>query len=197
MSRLFKVIASRAGQIVIDDRLEANTPREARALMKNRLGLSSLTGLVYAITEIPVDLIREVVNARMAEVMSSAPGQPPIDLSRVIAATVDDAVNTRLRVLEDRIKQLETEREAGSRRRFDAFIRSAQPTPEPEPIPAPEPEPIGPDWTAIRAFYAETGSPKQTAAHFNLPINTVKARVTRERWTSRRNRRTNGRRAAR
>lgn len=195
MSKLFKVIASRAGQIVLDDRLLANTPREARAVMKSRLGLSSLTGLVYAITEIPVDLIREVVNARMAEVMSSEPGQPPIDLSRVIAATVDDAVNTRLRALDDRIKQLETEREAGSRRRFDAFIRSAQPTPE--PIPAPTPEPIGPDWTAIRAFYAETGSPKQTAARFNLPINTVKARVTRERWTSRRNRRNNARRAAR
>jgi hypothetical protein len=188
MSKLFKVIASRAGQIVIDDRLEAKTPREARVLMRNRLGLSSLTGLVYAITEIPVDLIREVVNARMAEVMSSAPDQPPIDLSRVIAATVDDVVTTRLRALEERVKQLETERESGSRRRFDAFIRSAPPTPE--PLPSPTPEPAGPDWTAIRAFYAETGSPKQTAARFNLPINTVKARVTRERWPSPRRRQT-------
>jgi len=195
MSKLFKVIASRAGQIVLDDRLEAGTPREARALMKTRLGLSSLTGLVYAITEIPVDLIREVVNARMAEVMSSAPGQPPIDLSRVIAATVDDAVNIRLRALEDRIKQLENEREAGSRRRFDAFIRSAPPAPEPAPIPTPRPEPAGPDWAAIRAFYAETGSPKQTAARFDLPINTVKARVSREGWPSPRRRQT-ARRAA-
>jgi acyl-CoA synthetase (NDP forming) len=37
------------------------------AALKNRLGLASLSGIVYSITEIPVDLIRQIVDARVAE----------------------------------------------------------------------------------------------------------------------------------
>jgi len=65
--KLFKLIASRAGQVLFDDRVEAESPREAREQMKALLGMSSLTGVVYAITEIPVDLIQSILDARLAE----------------------------------------------------------------------------------------------------------------------------------
>ena len=53
---LFKMIASKVGKVVFDDRIEADTPRTAREQMKSLLGLQSLTGVVYSLTEIPVEL---------------------------------------------------------------------------------------------------------------------------------------------
>ncbi|RYD61714.1 MAG: hypothetical protein EOP83_16365 [Verrucomicrobiaceae bacterium] len=67
MKRTYKLIASRGNEIVFDDRLEADSPRDARRELKKLLGLESLSGIVYSITEIPVDLIREIVDARIAE----------------------------------------------------------------------------------------------------------------------------------
>jgi hypothetical protein len=73
MKRTYKLIASRGNEIVFDDRIQADTPRNARNELKKRLGLQSLSGIVYSITEIPVDLIREIVDARIAELAGGAP----------------------------------------------------------------------------------------------------------------------------
>ena len=71
MDHTFKLIASRGSEIIFDDRVEAKSPRDARKVMKDRLGLKSLTGIVYSITEIPVELIREIVDARVAELLDA------------------------------------------------------------------------------------------------------------------------------
>lgn len=195
MNRLFKIVASRAGRVVFDDRVEAATPRVARETLRERLGLSSLTGVVYAITEIPVELIHEIVNARIAEVLSSTPGQPPIDLNRVIAATVEDAVATRLRQIDERLGRIESAAPSEPRR-FDAFRRPQSTdviTCDQRAVTPPATVAVAssePDWAAIREFYRTTGSPKQTAARFDLSINTVKARIQREGWTTDRQRAT-------
>ncbi|MCF7730239.1 MAG: hypothetical protein K9N23_01065 [Akkermansiaceae bacterium] len=78
MKRTYKLIASRGNEIVFDDRLQADTPRDARQELKRQLGLQSLSGIVYSITEIPVDLIREIVDARLAELAGGAPPQTPV-----------------------------------------------------------------------------------------------------------------------
>ena len=44
-------------------------------------------------------------------------------------------------------------------------------------------KPVLPDWKAIRRHYAKTKSIKQTAANFDVPINTLKARIRREGWS--------------
>ena len=75
MQRTYKMLASRAGRIVFDDRITADSPRDARDQMKKLLGLPSLSGVVYSITEIPVELIREIVDARIAEIGGGAPVQ--------------------------------------------------------------------------------------------------------------------------
>jgi DNA-binding CsgD family transcriptional regulator len=46
-------------------------------------------------------------------------------------------------------------------------------------VPAPQP---GTDWRAVKKLYKQNRSPKQTAAHFDLSVNTVKARARREGW---------------
>ena len=200
--KLFKLIASKAGKVVFDDRIEADTPRTAREQMKSLLGLQSLTGVVYSITEIPVELIREIVATKVLEVVGKRRnGGSSIDVSKIVGDAANVAVADRLRPLEQRLAALEsscasTGANSTPSRRFDAFSRESTRTSDaattaptarsarnaaPEPEPEPEPEP-GTDWRAVKKFYKQTRSPKQTATRFDLSVNTVKARVRREGW---------------
>ena len=205
--KLFKIVASKGSKIVFDDRVQADSPRTAREQMKSVLGLQSLTGVVYSITEIPVELIKELVNARVAQVVLSRNGRAPsVNLDALIGAAVTDAIGQRLRPLEARLTTLEAAGQSTTtRRRFDAFQRDSTrtngaETPAPE-TPAVASTPTTPrrtrpavarrisgrnvaavNWALIRRFYKKCNSPKQTAAHFDLSLNTVKARIRREDW---------------
>ena len=66
MNRTFKMLASRGTEIVFDDVIHAPTPRDARREMKRRLGLNSLSGIVYSSTEIPAEHIRKIVAEELA-----------------------------------------------------------------------------------------------------------------------------------
>jgi hypothetical protein len=199
--KLFKLIASKAGKVVFDDRIEAENPRTAREQMKSLLGLQSLTGVVYSITEIPVELIREIVTAKVLEIVGSRRGSgSTIDVSRIVNDAANVAVSDKFRPIEQRLAALEGRQTAAhaasasgthstSSRRFDAFSRestrsravdtTAQYGRSAEPEPTPE---TGTDWRAVKKFYKQTRSPKQTATRFDLSVNTVKARVRREGW---------------
>ena len=196
--KLFKLIASKAGKVVFDDRIEAENPRTAREQMKSLLGLQSLTGVVYSITEIPVELIREIVTAKVLEIVGARrSGGSTIDVSRIVNDAANVAVSDKFRPIEQRLAALEGRPTAAPAnganstpsRRFDAFQRdstrsgAAAPTAStvrPTP-PLPPPQPVT-DWRAVKKLYKQNRSPKQTAAHFDLSINTVKARARREGW---------------
>ena len=199
--KLFKLIASKAGKVVFDDRIEAENPRTAREQMKSLLGLQSLTGVVYSITEIPVELIREIVTAKVLEIVGSRRGGgSTIDVSRIVNDAANVAVSDKFRPIEQRLAALEGRQTAAhatgangahstSSRRFDAFQRDSTRSREADTSAtngrSAEPEtplPEVTDWRAVKRFYKHCRSPKQTAAHFDLSINTVKARVRREGW---------------
>ena len=189
----FKIVASQGGRLVFDERVEAGTPREAREAMKRALRLESLTGLVYAITEIPAALIEEIVAAKMAR---AAVGGGRIDAAKLVREAAQAAVRGELEALKNRLAALEGRRgNAGEAaagegseapKRFDPV--AAPPTPEAkrrEPtraIPAQLRAILGPDWKVIRRHYRKTRSIKQTAANFDVPPNTLKARIRREGW---------------
>ena len=197
--KLFKLIASKAGKVVFDDRIEAENPRTAREQMKSLLGLQSLTGVVYSITEIPVELIREIVTVKVLEIVGARRGGgSTIDVSRIVNDAANVAVSDKFRPIEQRLAALEgrqtTAHATGvngahstSSRRFDAFQRDSTRSREADTSatngrPAETPLPEVTDWRAVKRFYKHCRSPKQTAAHFDLSINTVKARVRREGW---------------
>ena len=196
--KLFKLIASKAGKVVFDDRIEAENPRTAREQMKSLLGLQSLTGVVYSITEIPVELIREIVTAKVLEIVGARrSGGSTIDVSRIVNDAANVAVSDKFRPIEQRLAALEGRPTAAPAnganstpsRRFDAFQRDSTRSREAAstastvrtvpPLPAPQPTT---DWRAVKKLYKQNRSPKQTAAHFDLSINTVKARARREGW---------------
>ena len=199
--KLFKLIASKAGKVVFDDRIEAENPRTARERMKSLLGLQSLTGVVYSITEIPVELIREIVTAKVLEIVGTRRGGgSTIDVSRIVNAAANVAVSDKFRPIEQRLAALEGRQPAAhatsangahstSSRRFDAFQRDSTRSraadtsaTNGQSAEAETPLPEVTDWRAVKRFYKHCRSPKQTAAHFDLSINTVKARVRREGW---------------
>jgi len=193
--KLFKIIASRSSAVVFDERIEAETPREAREKMKQALGIPSLTGVVYAITEIPLELLREIVTSQMAAITTSRGGTSAVDIAKLVGAAVDALTSTALVGIQHRVSRLETGKGTG---RFNPMAESQSsngtaevgtiPIPAPRrraetrPIPAPLRAILGPDWKAIKRRYLRDRSVKQTAAEFNVPVNTLKARIRREGW---------------
>lgn len=178
---VFKIIASKGGKVVFDDRVEANTPREARRKMKERLGLDSLSGVVYAITEIPIALIRQIVAEQMAKAVVERGGKRQVDIEALVRRAVEStstvgAVEQKAQVAApsaNRRDPLSAVNPAPQAARDRASMRG-----NPEPSRAV----TGPDWRAIKRVYLRTRSLKQTAGQFDVPVNTLKARVRREGW---------------
>lgn len=187
--KLFKLIASRAGQVLFDDRVEAESPREAREQMKTLLGLQSLTGVVYAITEIPVDLIQSIVDAKLAEALQRLRGgQPPASIDSLIRPIASEAVREQLASLRHaQAAELAAAAPQEPPQRFDPFTNGqaehAQPVERPRRSRRPTADGRLVDWRAVKRVYRRTGSLKQTAAQFELSVNSVKARCRREGWT--------------
>lgn len=205
--KLFKVIASKAARVVFDDRIEAESPREAREQMRAVLGLKSLTGVVYAITEIPVELIQSIVDARLTEALQRLQnGEAPPSVEDMIRPIAGEEVRNQLASLREQLATVTASRgEPAAPARYDAFTAATE-APVEEPVPrrsrngharngttsAPEPKRRGRpsittngqpvDWKAVKKLYVRNRSIKQTAAHFELSPNSVKARCRREGW---------------
>ncbi len=214
--KLFKLIASKAGRVVFDDRVQAESPREAREQMKTLTGLQSLSGVVYAVTEIPVELIQQIVDARVAEAVQRLQnGQPPESMEALIRPIANEEARLHLATLRDQIAAISTTRrepaEAPASSRYDAFTAAVEvpiedhilngaaprmkrkngaakppkptkPAKQRQPRPAETTDGRKIDWRAVKKLYKQNRSHKQTAAHFELSVNSVKARCRREGW---------------
>jgi hypothetical protein len=189
--KLFKLIASRAGQVLFDDRVEADSPREAREQMKALMGLNSLTGVVYAITEIPIELIQSIVDARLVEALQRLNGgQAPATVEQMIRPIASAAVREQLANLRE--ARITPDDPPPPPQRFDAFTpavdqiigtpMSTTPKPRRKRISVTTNDTVV-DWKAVKRVYRRTGSIKQAAAQFELSINSVKARIRREGWS--------------
>ena len=166
MKRIYKLIASRGNEIVFDDRIQADTPRNARRELKNLLGLKSLSGIVYSITEIPVDLIREIVDARIVELAGGAPLQTPVP------ADVEALVMERLKpILAGLATLVQTPDEPALTPQFDPMADLLAPATEP-------------DWTLVKRHYRRYGDASKTAFKYAISIRELKARAKREGWAS-------------
>ena len=184
MNRTYKLIASRGTEIIFDGRIDAESPRDARRRMKELLGLQSLSGIVYTVTELPVDLIRQLVDARIAEVMGGAEVQLPA------SADIAAAVAAQLEPILRRLEALERTGPAPAvPARFDPL--ATLPPPAPEPAPEPEPEddstpvpepPEGLNWAQIKSHLRRYRRPERTAELYGITRRQLDARAAAEGW---------------
>lgn len=213
--KLFKIVASKGGQVLFDDRIEATTPREARNQMRAVLGLNSLTGVVYSITEVPVELIREIAEASLAEALLHFEGEEATpSLLRIIQASVAKEVREQsMELRRELIAHPSSESEEPVQfSRFDPFSDEedapSAPCESDLPVPSEVVEQVRAiaeerrtsqsarrgrvyttadgreiDWESVKKHYLGNRSIKQTAAHFDLSINTVKSRARKEGWS--------------
>jgi hypothetical protein len=164
MKRTYKMIASRGTEIVFDDRLQADSPRDARKELKKLLGLQSLSGIVYSITEVPIDLIREIVDARIAELAGGAPLQTPVP------ADVEALVMERLQPILRRLAALEqTPEQPQQPTRFDPLAILPDHSNEP-------------DWNLVKRHYRRYADPQKTAAKYGLDLRQLNVRARSEGW---------------
>jgi hypothetical protein len=177
--------------VLFDDRVEADSPREAREQMKALMGLNSLTGVVYAITEIPVELIQSIVDARLVEALQRLHGgQAPATVEQMIRPIASAAVREQLANLRE--ARITPDDPPPAAQRFDAFTPAVDQIIGTPTSPSPKPRRkltsvttngTLVDWKAVKRVYRRTGSIKQAAAQFKLSVNSVKARIRREGWT--------------
>ena len=145
MNKLYWIVCEENDNTLYEGRFLGRTRGAALKHLKEQLGRSNLTGLVFAITEIPVPLIREIV-------------------AEIIGGNIDEvSVNGSHPV------ELETE--------TDSDEKAIPPEPESDGNTA-----SGYDWTAIKACYMEGRGPTDVAEIMNVPLNTLKGRITREGW---------------
>jgi hypothetical protein len=167
MNRTYKLIASRGTEVIFDDRLHAESPRAARREMKKLLGLESLSGIVYSITEIPVDLIRQIVDARVAELAGGAPMQSPVP------PDVEALVMERLQPILRRLAALErTPDEPERPARFDPLAI----------LPDAPGEATEPDWHLVKRHFRRYRDPAKTSAKYGIDVRDLNARARREGW---------------
>ncbi len=148
MDKLYYIVCEEKNETLFEGKFQGRTRGAAIKFLKEQIGRENLVGTVFTITDIPVQLIREIVEAIMKG--------KPLNVAAPVVAPVIPA------------------KSASAPKRFDAFAK-----PEPEMPKATGDEP---DWKAVKRFYGECHSPKQTADQFGLSVNTVKARIRREGW---------------
>jgi hypothetical protein len=194
--------------------------------------MRSLTGVVYSITEIPVELIAQIAESKVADALRRfGEGSPPPSLEETIRVAAAEEVRRQMGELRaEAIAAAPRSSEAnGHPARFDPFhdeapaslsdeelarvrvhaqrqlngIRSrlngtvapnenvverVQSNAEerrrsrPRERPATTTDGRVIDWKSVKKLYLRNRSHKQTAAAFDLSVNTVKARARKEGW---------------
>ena len=152
MDKLYYIVCEEKGETRFEGRFQGRTRGAAMKFLKEQIGRPGLNGTVFTITEIPVPLIREIV-----EVIFKGESLPT-------ATTVTNRPAPE-----------------PNAERFDAYAGREKPEPVEPPTPKASLAPLT-DWKAVKQFYAKCHSPSKTAGEFGLSVNTVKARIRREGW---------------
>ena len=183
MNKLYYIVCEERGSPLFEGRCQARTRGAAIKYLKEQLGRSSLSGLVFSITEIPVPLIREIVKAVLENrPIADAPivGDAPTTPDKPEAPQRYDAFE---RANEHPVEDHELGDKPDDKDAFDNALANNE-TPPPALMRKPRKvEPDTHDWDAITAHYLECRSPKQTAEHFGIKLTTLTGRIKREGWS--------------
>jgi hypothetical protein len=159
MNKLYWIVCEENDKTLYEGRFLGRTRGAALKHLKEQLGRSNLTGLVFAITEIPVTLIRELVAECVGTLTENgsalALAEPKPEADNVVNGDFGrNGSQGELEITND----------------------------DPPPSGATTRNHSDYDWTSIKACYMEGRGPKDVAAIMNVPLNTLRGRITREGW---------------
>lgn len=180
MNKLFWIVCEDKNTTLYEGRFQGRTRTAAIKFLKATLGVKSLKGLVFTVTEIPVPILREIIaellGIPLEEVgrtgSSKATGTSPDDhglqsnlstRSGSVATPVDPEVPPGSYGQIHNAKPApairnKTHRKVGNPGLGDEF------------------------WAEVQAYWRECRGIKQTAIKFKLSQNSVKTRARREGW---------------
>lgn len=144
MDKLYYIVCEEKNVTLFEGKFQGRTRGAAIKFLKEQIGRENLIGTVFTITDIPVPLIREIVES----ILKGQPFLAPAPIPFPAPAT-------------NPVKETKSVKEA----------------PQPE-----EPKAGQPDWKAVKRFYGDCHSPKQTAEKFGISVSAIKSRIRREGW---------------
>jgi hypothetical protein len=176
MTKLYWIVCEDNDSTLFEGRYMGRTRGSAIRFLKSALDRSSLKGLVYTVTEIPVPLIREIVTEMLASMIGIANNgdRPNGDnsgahdcSSRSVTISGDLSISGNQQPVN-----------LGG----PSISQSPSATRKPSGRKVGNPG-LGDDfWQEVRAHWESCRSIKQTAIKFKLSQNSVKTRARREGW---------------
>jgi len=172
MNRLFWIVCEDQNATLFEGRYQGRTRGAAIKYLKASLGRTSLKGLVFTITEIPVPLIREIV----AEMLS-------FQRDHIGAAAVISLNHQVTHPSTDREDVLAANSGMPATSSVTSTARTLPSTPSRNSTRKVGNPGLGDDfWEKVHAFWNECRSIKMAAMKFGISQNSVKTRARREGW---------------
>ena len=178
MNKLYWIVCENMDATLFEGRFQGRTRGAAIKFLKTALGRSSLKGLVFTISEIPVHLIREIV----AEMLSI-----PLDNigSGILPAVRVEEINLPENKLEtDNVDQVSA-----------GIVKPTLPNGQAAAQGSVDAVPSGKDmrkvgnpghgddfWSEVHIFWKKCRSIKETSLKFGLSQNSIKTRARRDGW---------------
>lgn len=159
MNKLYWIVCEEGETTLFEGRFLGRTRGEAMKFLKSSLNRPTLNGTVFTITEMPVPLIREIVQ----ELLEGRDPLSGVPLPEVRA------------------------REPEPDSRFDAYSEEQPPAEVQGPVVPPpgDPRPAI-DWEAIREAYFSGLGPKTIVEQFGVSKSALNKKITREGWAAQR-----------
>ncbi len=63
MNKYFHILCTSGNKVIYEGRFQCATRGSAMTLLKEKIGRRNLSGLVYTITEFPIEVLREVIDS--------------------------------------------------------------------------------------------------------------------------------------
>lgn len=163
MDKLYYIVCEDKSTTLFEGRFQGRTRGAALKYLKEQVGMNSLNGVVFTITEIPIPIIREVVTKILAELEASAPPEvpapaPPVPDPRPASPVRSNSARPSSRTRRRRRPSKKTGAKVGNPGYGDDF------------------------WDEARAYWIECRNTRLVAERFGIPRSSVKTRALRERW---------------
>ena len=168
MNKLYWIVCEDKDTTLFEGRYQGRTRGGALKFLKETLGRKSLNGLVFTITEIPVPLIREIVNEILAEgnitgagnvVPLKAPEPAPPAGHQDTSATTSETGSPPVEApTPKKPSKKKSSAKVGNPGHGDEF------------------------WEKVRVYWEKCGNLSEAARKFDLSPNSVKTRARREGW---------------